>query len=95
MPRPRKKPPRNDDLAALGKAVEQLRKERGDTQEGVGSAEFTDHKLAGKIERGHRNPSYITLVRLAKALGTTPGRLVSLADRFRAEAESGSSPRDV
>lgn len=36
MPRPREKPPLTPELGALGLAVEKLREERGDTQEGVG-----------------------------------------------------------
>jgi transcriptional regulator with XRE-family HTH domain len=34
----------------------------------------------GGLERGVRNPSYTTLVRLSRALGEKPGALVSLAD---------------
>jgi transcriptional regulator with XRE-family HTH domain len=91
MPPARKKPPLNPELAALGKAVERLRKERGLTQEELGAAVFTDHKLAGEIERGQRNPGYLTLVRLAAALGTSPGSIVSLADSFLAAGDGDLS----
>lgn len=91
MPPARKKPPLTPELAALGKAVERLRKERGLTQEELGSLVFTDHKLAGEIERGQRNPRYLTLLRLAAALQIGPEEIVALAERFRAEADASSA----
>lgn len=91
MPRPRKKPPLTRELGALGLAVETLREEQGATQEGIGRKRFTDHKLAGKIERGHRNPSYMTLVRLAEALDSSPSEIVALADRYLEEGRVGKS----
>jgi hypothetical protein len=36
--------------------------------------------------RGTGNPNYATVVRLAGALGLTPGELVTRADRVRASA---------
>ena len=89
MPPPRRKQPRTPDLAALGKAVEQLRKDRGLTQEELGSLVFTDHNLAGKIERGQRDPHYSTLLRLATALETKPETILALARRF---AEASEKP---
>jgi transcriptional regulator with XRE-family HTH domain len=86
MPPARKKPPLGPELAALGEAVERLRKERGLTQEQLGLADHNDHKLAGEVERGQRNLRYLTLVRLAGALGTTPGEITSLADRIQRES---------
>jgi transcriptional regulator with XRE-family HTH domain len=95
MPRPREKPPRNRELGALGEAVKQIRAEMGGTQEGVGSHHHRDHSLAGKIERGQGNPTYMTLRRLAEGLGTTAGEIVTRADRLLAEEEPGSSPGNV
>ena len=94
MPPARKKLPLTPDLAALGKAVERLRKDRGLTQEELGSLIFTDHKLAGEIERGRRNPRYLTLLRLASALQTSPETIVGLAGRYR-EEEGAPSAGDV
>lgn len=91
MPPARRKPPHSPELAALGEAVRRLREERGLTQEELGDFLDTDHKLAGEIERGQRNPAFMTLVRLASALETSPGRIVSLADRLHAAADRPSS----
>lgn len=90
MPPPRRKQPRTPELAALGKAVEQLRKDQNLTQEELGDLVFTDHKLAGEIERGQRDPHYSTLLRLATALKTKPEAILALARRF---AEAGGEPQ--
>jgi len=94
MARPRKKPPRSPELAALGEAVERLRARRNLTQEQVGDPFSLDHQVSGPIERGQSNPTYLTLVRLAKALKTTPGEIVALADQILAEKEApAAQPR--
>lgn len=89
MPRPREKPPRTPELGALGLAVEKLREERGDTQEGVGEKSFSDHQFTGPIERGQSNPTFMKLVKVAEALGSSPGEIVSLADRYLEEGKVG------
>jgi transcriptional regulator with XRE-family HTH domain len=91
MPRPRQKPPLTPELGALGLAVETLREARGDTQESVGEKEFSDHQLTGPIERGHRNPTFMTLVRVASALNSSPAEIVSLADRYLKEGKVDKS----
>jgi len=53
------------------------------SQEQLAEAAGTDLTQVGGIERGVRNPSYTTLLRLADALGTKVGELVSLADHLR------------
>jgi transcriptional regulator with XRE-family HTH domain len=53
------------------------------SQETLAEAAGTDLTQVGGIERGIRNPSYTTLLRLAAALGTSVGELTTLADRIR------------
>jgi transcriptional regulator with XRE-family HTH domain len=53
------------------------------SQEELAEAAGTDLTQVGGIERGVRNPSYTTLLRLATALGTSVGELTTLADRIR------------
>jgi transcriptional regulator with XRE-family HTH domain len=83
MPPPRRSKPRSPEHAALGEAVRQLRAEAEMSQEELAEAAGTDLTQVGGIERGVRNPSYTTLLRLADALGTEVGELTSLADRIR------------
>jgi len=53
------------------------------TQEDLAHRAETDLTQVGGVERGVRNPSYTTLLRLAGALGTSVGELTTLADRLR------------
>jgi transcriptional regulator with XRE-family HTH domain len=84
MPPPRRSKPRSPEHAALGEAVRQLRLEAEMSQEQLAEAAGTDLTQVGGVERGVRNPSYTTLLRLASALGTSVGTLTSRADRLRA-----------
>jgi len=83
MPPPRRSKPRSPAHAALGDAVRRLRTDSEMSQEELAEAAGTDLTQVGGIERGVRNPSYTTLLRLADALGTEVGELTSLADRLR------------
>lgn len=83
MPPSRRKPPRSSEHAALGEAVRLLRTKAGLSQEALAERAGTDLTQVGGIERGARNPSYTTLLRLAAALETSVGELTSLADRVR------------
>jgi transcriptional regulator with XRE-family HTH domain len=84
MPPPRRSKPRSPEHAALGEAVRQLRLGAEMSQEDLAAAAGTDLTQVGGVERGVRNPSYTTLLRLASALGTSVGELTSHADRLRA-----------
>lgn len=83
MPPQRRSQPRSPDHAALGEAVRRLRTEAGLSQEQLAERASTDLTQVGGVERGVRNPSYTTLLRLAVALDTSVGELTSLADRLR------------
>lgn len=83
MPPPRRSKPRSPEHAALGEAVRQLRLEAEMSQEELAEAAGTDLTQVGGVERGVRNPSYTTLLRLAGALGTSVGEMTSRADRLR------------
>jgi transcriptional regulator with XRE-family HTH domain len=83
MPPPRRSKPRSPEHASLGEAVRRLRLEAELSQEQLAERAGTDLTQIGGIERGVRNPSYTTLLRLAAALETSVGELASLADRLR------------
>lgn len=80
MPPRRQSQPRSPEHAALGEAVRRARAERGLSQEQLADAAGFHVTHLGGVERGVRNPNYATIVRLARALGTTPGVLVTAAD---------------
>lgn len=82
MPPTRKSKPRTVELGALGEAIRRLRHEAGLTQEQLADRVATDLTQIGGLERGTRNPSYTTLLRLASALRTRVGEIARLADRL-------------
>ena len=82
MPPPRRSKPRSPEHGALGEAIRTLRTEAGLTQEQLAEYASTDLTQVGGIERGVRNPSYTTLLRLADALDTTVGEITTLADEL-------------
>lgn len=83
MPPARRVKPRSPEHASLGEAIRTLRREADMSQEQLAEVAHTDLTQVGGIERGIRNPSYTTLLRLAAALETTVGELTTLADQLR------------
>ncbi len=84
MPPLRQSMPRSPEHAALGEAIRLTRVERGLSQEQLADAAHLHVTHLGGVERGVRNPNYATVVKLAQALGLTPGELVTHADHLRA-----------
>ena len=66
-------------LKHLGTAIRSARKSKQISQESLADASGIDRSLMGKIERGERNVTLLNLVRIARALGTLPSRLLSEA----------------
>jgi transcriptional regulator with XRE-family HTH domain len=87
VPPERKSKPRSVEHAALGDAIRTSRQKLGLSQEELASQADIHITHIGGLERGVRNPSYATLVRLAHALQVKPGELVSLADELREQAK--------
>jgi transcriptional regulator with XRE-family HTH domain len=83
MPPRRRAQPRSPEHAALGAAIQRLREEAGMSQEALADRSDVHLTHIGGLERGVRNPSYSTLLRLAMALETRVGPLATLADRLR------------
>lgn len=62
---------KNPVLLALGKNVSELRNKKELTQEQLAERSGLDPSYISGIERGVRNPSVLSLVRLSGGLGTT------------------------
>jgi transcriptional regulator with XRE-family HTH domain len=66
-----------DQLQALfGQRVRELRLKLGMSQESLGDASALHRTYIGSVERGERNVSLENIVRLARALHTTPSNLL-------------------
>ncbi|MFN8203872.1 MAG: helix-turn-helix transcriptional regulator [Solirubrobacteraceae bacterium] len=76
------------EQASLGRAVKALRTERSLTQEQLANESGLHQHWISDIERGVRNPSYLSLWRLAAALDIAPSELMA-----RVEAGLDSKPK--
>jgi transcriptional regulator with XRE-family HTH domain len=72
---------RSQDLMEFGNAVRRLRIARGLSQEELADRVELHRTYVGGIERGERNPTLVTIRRIAEALEVPPWRLL------RSEAE--------
>lgn len=88
MPPRRQAIARTPEHAALGEAIRQTRVKAELSQEELADRAGTDIRQIGGVERGVRNPSYTTLLRLAAALETKVGALATLADQLNAQRSS-------
>ncbi len=61
----------------FGKRVRELRHQQQLTQEGLGDKAGLHFTYIGSVERGERNVTLETILRLAMALGVDPGDLVT------------------
>jgi transcriptional regulator with XRE-family HTH domain len=63
-------------VAVFARNVKDRRERRGLTQSQVGKLSGIHYTEVSRIERGLRDPRMSTLIRLARALKTTPSRLL-------------------
>ena len=70
------------DLAiAFGNVLRALRKKAGLTQEKLGFEAELERNFISMLERGERQPTLTTLVKLAKPLGTEASQIVALVEQ--------------
>jgi transcriptional regulator with XRE-family HTH domain len=65
---------------ALGGAIRQLRKRKGDNLQVLAEEAGITKNMLSLIERGEGNPSWATVQGIAKALGVSVADLAKLAD---------------
>lgn len=70
---------------AVGAAVRDLRRERGVSQERLGQLAELDRTYISGVERGVRNPTIGSLWRIAEALDSSLGAIVTLAEQLLSE----------
>jgi len=71
---------RNQGLNVLGLNVRKRREEKELTQEALAELASLDPTYISGIERGMRNPSVLSVLRIAKALGVTTSKLMERVD---------------
>lgn len=68
---------------ALGAAIRELRSKEGMTQEALAQQAGITVAYLSSLERGHANPTWGTVERVAKGLGVSLAELVRLRERQR------------
>ena len=63
-------------LNNLGQIIREKRETLGLTQIEVAEKAGLDRNYIGMVERGERNPSYLSLIKIAKGLNMTVDRLI-------------------
>lgn len=74
--------PRIEPQASLGRAIKQLREERGLSQEALGHAAGIHPTWISHLESGRNNPAWGSVKRIAQALGVTVSELAALAEEL-------------
>ena len=70
-------------VAALGRAIRELRTERGLSQEELSLKSGVHRNYIGGVERGERRPTVTTVARLAEALDVQASDVLRAAERHR------------
>ena len=66
----------SDLLKQLGQQLRHLREQRGKSQDPLANESGLHRTYVGAVERGERNPTFLTLSRYASGLGLTVADLV-------------------
>jgi transcriptional regulator with XRE-family HTH domain len=78
--------PRSADHLAFGRAIRQLREERGISQEELALRSEMDRSYAGGVERGERNVSLSNVLKIAGALDVSSDDLFRRFEKLRSAA---------
>jgi transcriptional regulator with XRE-family HTH domain len=83
--------PRSLEHVALGRAIRELRRGAGISQEVLAERARLHRTYVGGIERGERNVSFGNLLRLADALGVRASELFARYERLFAASDQNPS----
>ena len=65
-----------EDLKELGRIIRSKREMLGLTQVELARRSSVDRNYIGMVERGERNPSYLSLLKIAQGLGLTVDKMI-------------------
>ena len=68
---------RKEELKKLGQIIRSKREKKGLTQVELSEEAGVDRNYIGMLERGERNPSYLSLQKIANGLGITVEKLLT------------------
>ena len=67
---------KREELVELGKIIKSKRESKGLTQLELAEKSDVDRNYIGMLERGERNPSYLSLLKIAKGLNIKVSNLI-------------------
>ena len=67
---------RKEELIKLGQLIRSKRESQGLTQFELAKKSNVDRNYIGMLERGERNPSYLSLQKIANGLGISINQLI-------------------
>lgn len=67
---------KKEELIELGRIIRNKREARGISQIELATKSKVDRNYIGMVERGERNPSYLSLQKIANGLGITVNELI-------------------
>lgn len=67
---------RKAELIALGNVLRELRKEREFSQDQLSLYSRVDRSYISELENGEKNPSFLTILSLCRALNIKPSELM-------------------
>jgi transcriptional regulator with XRE-family HTH domain len=76
-------PKQSADRQALGRVIRSIRRQRDWSQEALGLFADVQRTYVSAIERGASNPSFVVVLKLAKALGMPLSRLIAEVEALR------------
>jgi transcriptional regulator with XRE-family HTH domain len=74
---------RDADLPVLGRAIRQMREQRGMSADELAGATSIGRERVDALETGRLDPTYELLLALAEGLGIQPSALVILAEQLK------------
>jgi transcriptional regulator with XRE-family HTH domain len=84
-------PVRADNISALfGQVLREQRNSKGISQEDLALIADVDRTFVSQMERGIRQPTITTLIKLSTALGVQPSLLVQKVEKLLPKSSSGS-----
>ncbi len=93
--RKRETPPDSLDAKIIGKKIRELRKKKKLTQEDLGEASGLDYTSIGAAERGERNLSIKSLLRVADALDADATYFIPSSKKMKVKTEKGEKIKQI
>ena len=85
----------NMEARIIGKKIRELRKKKGFTQEDLGEKADLDYTSIGAAERGERNLSVKSLLRVAEALDADAGYFIPTSRKLKVKTEKGEKVKRI